>query len=163
MKLTVRLFLLAVSGALLAGCATPPGSETAKPKPVAPPMETSPKALPVEPANVAAPPVAAAVEPSISEKTLVTALASFDRGEYALAMKLLKPLTTDLALDTPDRLRAIKSLAFAQCLTRAVLACRKTFETAFQLDPDFDLASAEQGHPVWGPQFLQARQNMKRK
>jgi hypothetical protein len=103
------------------------------------------------------------VEPSASEKNLALALTSFDRGEYSLAMKQLKPLTTDPALDSPDRLKAIKSLAFAQCLTRAVLACRKTFEMAFQLDPDFDLAPAEQGHPVWGPQFLHARQNMKRK
>jgi hypothetical protein len=164
MKLSLLLTFFAVSGALLGGCAAPPGSEPSKPKPVVPPVETHAKPQPAPPAYAPAPPPAPEpVEPSASEKNLAVALASFDRGEYSLAMKQLKPLTTDSLLGTSDRLKAIKSLAFSQCLTRAVLACRKTFETAFQLDPDFDLASTEQGHPVWGPQFLQARQNVKRK
>ena len=162
MKLSLRLALFAVTGALLGGCATPPGSQPAKPKSVAPPVDTQAKPQPVAPAYTPAP-VPAQVETSASEKSLAVALASFDRGEYSLAMKQLKPLTTDTVLETSDRLKAIKALAFSQCLTRAVLACRKTFEAAFQLDPDFDLAPAEQGHPMWGPQFLQARQSMKRK
>ena len=164
MKISIRLFLFILSGALLVGCATPPGSNKPNAKPVSPPAEVPVKVQPVAPAHVPTPqPMPVPAEPSASEKNLAIALASFDRGEYSLAMKQLKPLTTDLALGKPDRLKAIKSLAFAQCLTRAVLACQKTFESAFHLDPDFDLAPAEQGHPLWGPQFLHARQNVKHK
>jgi hypothetical protein len=97
------------------------------------------------------------VEPSASEKALMTAIASFDRGDYAGAIRQLTPLTGDSALDTPGQLRALKTLAFAQCLTRAVVPCRQTFERAFRLDGKFDLAPAERGHPIWGPQFERAR------
>jgi hypothetical protein len=107
------------------------------------------------------PPVAAPAELPASEKSLAAGLASFERGEYVAAMRQLSPLTTDTSLDIPNRLRALKSLAFSQCLTGAVVACRGTFERAFKLDPKFDLAPAEQGHPVWGPQFDRARKNLK--
>jgi hypothetical protein len=165
MKISSHFCWCVMSGALLGGCAAPSGYDQSKPKPASPPVEVPAKTRPVMPTALPPPPpeVVVPVEPSASEKSLAVALASFDRGEYSLAMKQLQPLTTDTELGTPDRLKAIKSLAFAQCLTRAVLACRKTFETAFQLDPDFDLAPTEQGHPVWGPQFLKARQNTKRK
>jgi hypothetical protein len=92
---------------------------------------------------------------------LAAGLASYERGEYVAAMRLLSPLTNDATLDITSRLLALKSLAFSQCLTRAVVACRGTFERAFKLDPKFDLAPAEQGHPVWGPQFEIARKKMK--
>jgi len=165
MKISSQFSLLVVSGVLLAGCAAPSGYDQSKSKSALPAVVAPPQTQPVlpEPPAPALPEVATPAEPSASEKSLATALSSFDRGEYTLAMKQLKPLTTDSALGVPDRLKASKSLAFAQCLTRAVVACRKTFESAFQLDPDFDLAPTEKGHPVWGPQFLRARQNMKQK
>jgi hypothetical protein len=96
-------------------------------------------------------------EPTASEKKLASALSTFERGEYALAIRQLAPLTTDPVLDVPNRLTALKFMAFSQCLTRAVTACRKSFELAFRLDGKFDLAPAERGHPVWGPQFELAR------
>ncbi|MBP8286123.1 MAG: TssQ family T6SS-associated lipoprotein [Rhodoferax sp.] len=153
-----------VAGSLVfvvAGCATAPDAykqPAPKPvqQPVAVPVVPEPPAPPPPP-----PPVEVAPEPSPSEKSLAEAVASFERGEYSTAMKQLSPLTTDQALDTAGQLKALKTLAFSQCLTRAVVSCRKTFERAFKLDPNFDLAAAEQGHPVWGPQFLNARKNLK--
>ena len=106
-------------------------------------------------------PVVVAPELTAAEKGLASGLASFDRGEYVAAMRLLTPLTNDQSLNLPSRLKALKTLAFSQCLTGAVVACRGTFERAFKLDPKFDLAPAEQGHPVWGPQFDRARKNLK--
>ena len=161
MNQLTKMSWLIVTSAVLAGCATP---YPAEPKPSTPPVNVIPPPAPVEPVlpePPPPPPVAVPVEPPLSEKNLAIALASYERGDYAGAMKQLSPLTTDTALDKPDRLKAIKSLAFAQCLTRAVVACRKSFERAFQLDPKFSLAPAEQGHPVWGPQFDLARKNMK--
>jgi len=157
MKISMRLSFLAVVVAMVGGCAVPPDTSQTRTKPVSPPVAPAkaPPTVPVQPA--VPPPEVIPAEPSVSQKNLVIALASFDRGEYSLAMKQLKPLTTDPDLDKAERLKAIKSLAFAQCLTRAVVACRKTFESAFELDPEFELAAAEQGHPVWGPQFQRAR------
>jgi len=101
------------------------------------------------------------VEPSPSELSLAEAVGHFERGEYTVAMKKLTPLTTDPALDVPGQLKALKTLAFSQCLKRALVSCRKTFERAFKLDPSFDLAAAEQNHPIWGKQFLNARKILK--
>ena len=158
MQISIRFPLLVALAVIMGGCAAPPYTSQTTTKPISPPIDTPATAAPTMPTQPAAPPpVATPAEPSLSEKNLAVALASFDRGEYPLAMKQLKPLTTDQDLSTADRLKAIKSLAFSQCLTRAVVACRKTFESAFELDPEFNLAPAEQGHPVWGPQFLRAR------
>lgn len=165
MKISSHFCLFVMSAVLLGGCAAPSAYDQSKSKSTSPTVgvpDNSPSGIPAPPSPAQQEAVVPA-EPSAVEESLAGALASFDRGEYSIAMKQLKPLTTDTALGTPDRLKAIKSLAFAQCLTRAVLACRKTFESAFQLDPDFDLAPTEQGHPVWGPQFLRARQNVKNK
>lgn len=148
---------------LLSGCAAPPaannrgsastptyGSSASTP---AQPAATAP--APAAPA--AAKPAAAPVEPSASEKQLSAALATYDRGEYAAAIRLLTPLTTDTSQDLAGQLQALKTLAFSQCLTNALTACRQSFERAFKLDPKFDLAPAERGHPVWGPQFERAK------
>ena len=155
-KLT-QLSLIIAAGVFLAGCAT---TDQVKPKLGYPPVDTSVKPPPIEPALPEPPAVVVPAEPSASEKNLTIALVSYERGEYNLAMKQLSPLTTDTSLDKSGRIKAIKTLAFAQCLARAVVACRKSFEKAFQLDAQFDLAPAEQGHPVWGPQFERARKAM---
>ncbi|MBV5297955.1 MAG: TssQ family T6SS-associated lipoprotein [Rhodoferax sp.] len=154
MNVLTRLSLVVVAGAVFAGCAT---TDQVKPKPAYPPAGVTVTPPPTQPALPEPPAVVVPAEPSASEKNLTMALASFERGEYNLAMKQLSPLTTETSLDKSGRIKAIKTLAFAQCLTRAVVACRKTFEKAFQLDAQFDLAPAEQGHPVWGPQFERAR------
>ena len=39
--------------------------------------------------------------------------------------------------------------------------CRQAFERALRMDASFDLAPGEQGHPLWGPQFVKARQNVR--
>jgi len=146
------LLLSAMASVLVAGCAAPPASNDpqAAPPPSSPrPAETKPQAPPP------APPVAR--EPSASEKALAAALETFDRGDYQAAIRQLTPLSGDATLDKENQLRALRSLAFSQCLTRALVPCRQTFERAFRLDSRFDLAPAERGHPIWGPQFERAR------
>lgn len=155
-KLSVSLILLALVGVLaLAGCAAPAPADSAAPVAVTapPPPKVDPKPAVTAPV---APPVVPK-EPSPSEKALTAAMATYDRGEYAAAIRQLSPLTTDSSLDQASQLQALKSLAFSECLSRKITACRKTFERAFRLDRQFDLAPAEKGHPVWGPQFERAR------
>jgi hypothetical protein len=137
---------------LLVGCAAPapaPTVVTTRPAPVQPP---APAPLPPTP-----PPAPKPAEPSASEKALETALASFERGDYPTAIRLLTPLTSDSSLSNANQLTAMKTMAFAHCLSRATVTCRQTFERAFKQDSKFDLAPAERGHPIWGPQFERAR------
>ena len=164
MKHSSCLVALTMVGVLMvAGCATPTTSADNTPSANAPAptqgrMPDEPAASAVAPPSTS-PSMQAEVpaELSASEKSLASAIATFDRGEYALAIRQLTPLTTDAALDKASQLRALKSLAFSQCLSRATTACRQSFERAFRLDPKFDLAPAERGHPVWAPEFERAR------
>jgi len=81
----------------------------------------------------------------------------YNEGDFNGAIKRLSarelnngPLAT--------RLTALKYTAFSYCVTSRQPLCRQTFDKALRLDPDFDLAPGEQGHPLWGPVFTQARQ-----
>ena len=160
-----RTIAIAIAASLAAGaCAPPPQPTVNYPPPTAQPTQPSPAPAPVEvaPAPPAAPSPPAAVpappaEPSAAEQALANGVAAYERGDFAQAIRLLTPLGNDSALAVGQRLRALKTLAFAQCVSGATAACRNSFERAFRLDATFDLARAEHGHPVWGPQFQQAR------
>jgi hypothetical protein len=58
----------------------------------------------------------------------------------------------------PMRLTALKYLAFSYCVTSRPAPCRQAFDRALRLDPSFDLAPGEHGHPLWGPVFTKAKQ-----
>lgn len=153
-KFSFPLIVLVLVCALgFAGCAAPP-AESASTVVVAKPAPPKVEPKPVIPEPVAPP---APKEPSASEKALAVALSTYERGDYGAAIRQLTPLTTDGSLDQANQLQALKLLAFSECLSRKITACRKTFERAFRLDHQFDLAPAEKGHPVWGPQFERAR------
>ena len=59
------------------------------------------------------------------------------------------------------RLAAIKYTAFSYCVTSRPVQCRQSFEKALRLDPSFELTPGEQGHPLWGPVFAKARQDVR--
>jgi hypothetical protein len=58
----------------------------------------------------------------------------------------------------PTRLTALKYMAFSYCVTSRPAPCRQAFDRALRLDPAFDLAPGEHGHPLWGPVFTKAKQ-----
>lgn len=60
-----------------------------------------------------------------------------------------------------NRVSALKYTAFSYCVTNRPVPCRQAFERALRLDASFDLSPGEQGHPLWGPQFAKARQNVR--
>ncbi len=155
----------------LAGCAQQPQRtvdyppSTPTPSAVAPVASPAPapQAAPATPAPAPAPTVSAPPpppEPSAAETALNHGVAAYERGDFAAAIRLLGPLGSDTSLTVAQRLRALKTLAFAQCVSGATTACRSSFEQAFRLDANFDLARAEHGHPVWGPQFQRARRTV---
>ncbi len=146
--------LVMLVAAVLAACASPPPATVNHPAPVttqAPSASASP--VPSAPVTTSIP----AVDPAVSERALVAGIAAYDRGDFGGAIRVLAPLSVDTALDQGQQLRALKTLAFSQCSTGAITACRQSFERAFKIDGSFDLAAAERGHPIWGPQFERAR------
>ncbi|MCS6996896.1 MAG: TssQ family T6SS-associated lipoprotein [Casimicrobiaceae bacterium] len=169
--------IAAGTAALVLGCAPPPqptvnypgtapaptSASAPVPPPVAPAPIPAPSPAPPPPATgtpSVAPAVPQPAEPSAAEVALANGVSAYERGEFAQAIRLLTPLGNDASLSVAQRVRALKFLAFSQCVTGAVGACRTSFERAFRLDPGFDLARTEHGHPVWGPQFERARRNV---
>ena len=163
MQITIRPIHLAVVALLVSGCATPPPASINYPAPAPkPPTAVTPPVAPAPAPAPAAPvvPAAPSVDVNVGERALVAATESYDRGDFASAIRQLTPMVTYGSLDPSQSLRALKALAFSQCSTNAITACRQTFERAFKADPTFDLATAERGHPIWGPQFLRARRTV---
>jgi hypothetical protein len=81
----------------------------------------------------------------------------YNDGDYNGAIRRLSardvnngPLAT--------RLTALKYMAFSYCVTSRPGPCRQAFDRALRLDPSFDLAPGEHGHPLWGPVFTKAKQ-----
>lgn len=163
MKKLIRPVHLAILAMLVTACASPPPAPVnyppPAPRPPPPPVVIAPPvAVPVAPTPVAPP--APVVDTGASERALLVATDAYDRGEFASAVRLLTPMTTDGSLDPTQLLRALKTLAFSQCSTNSVTACRQTFERAFRADASFDLLPAERGHPIWGAQFARARRTV---
>lgn len=159
MKRALRLTFYLLIPTLLAACAAPPPAKN-YPAPTPPPVVVELRPTVAVPAPAPTPPPPPAVDVFANERAVATAIEAYDRGEYALAVRLLTPLSNDSALDLDQQLRALKTLAFSQCSTNAVTACRGTFERAFRADAKFDLTAAERGHPIWGPQFIRARKTV---
>ncbi len=166
MKKSSKTILLAIVTVVVNGCATPPpptrdypaSSATAvsvasSPAASATPAVGGPPTAPQAPATAQGP----AVDPNIAERSLASAVASYERGEFASAIRQLNPLTNDATLDSTQQLRALKALAFSQCSMNSRTACRQTFERALRVDALFELAPAERGHPLWQPEFDRAK------
>ncbi len=160
MKRALRSTLYLLIPTLLAACATPPPTPVNYPAPTPQPAPVAPRPPAAAPAQPPAAAPAPAPDTSANERALATAIEAYDRGDYAQAIRLLTPLSSEGALDNDQQLRALKALAFSQCSTNAITACRGTFERAFRADAKFDLSAAERGHPIWGPQFLRARKTV---
>jgi hypothetical protein len=162
MQKTIRPTHLLLLTLFVSACATPPPATVSYPAPAPkppPPVVTAPPPV-AAPAPAPAPSAPAVADASANDRALQTAADAYDRGEFASAIRQLTPLVNDGALDAVQLLRALKILAFSQCSTNAVTACRQTFERALKADPNFDLLAAERGHPIWGAQFARARRTV---
>jgi hypothetical protein len=82
----------------------------------------------------------------------------YNDGDYNGAIRRLdaRDITTG-PLST--RLAGLKYTAFSYCLSSRPLQCRVAFDKALRMDPSFDLAPGEHGHPLWGPVFTKAKQS----
>lgn len=91
------------------------------------------------------------------KKQLDEALLIYEDGRYDDAIAALVALqpTTDLSMS--DQVTVHKFLAFSHCVMKRIRQCRANFVFALAIDSTFQLSAAEKGHPVWGKEFINAK------
>jgi Tfp pilus assembly protein PilF len=124
-----RMIALAVLSAALAGCETAPMKQIRKD-------------------------IDALLKPSRkAEEALASGIRAYDDAKYAEASRLLQASLDEGLWSSSDRVRAHKYLAFIHCVSGRQAQCRNEFRLALAIDPSFELARSEAGHPTWGPIF----------
>lgn len=96
------------------------------------------------------------LKPSRGYYALHLGVQQFEDGTFPEATHSLQ-LALDMGLFEGERADAHKYLAFIHCASGREAACRDEFRRALAADPDFTLAPAERGHPVWGPVFASVK------
>ena len=101
---------------------------------------------------------------SSSERSISQGIASYNNGDYQVAVVLLQHALEDVMLSKSDKINAYKYLAFTHCISAREKKCQESFERIFAINPNFNLTPAEAGHPVWGSVFrgVRARKISKR-
>ena len=92
-----------------------------------------------------------------AEQALQDGLVKYDAGDYPESQRLLESAVKLGLKDKADQVKALKHIAFTQCLADKWTLCRGTFVKIYDVDPGFDLAPAEAGHPSWTKTFAQAK------
>jgi len=93
---------------------------------------------------------------SKGEPDLAAGIRSYENGNYGESAKQLQS-ALDQGLNKAGQLQAHKHLAFLHCVSGRQSQCRNEFRKALAVDPDFELAPAEAGHPLWGPVFAREK------
>jgi Tfp pilus assembly protein PilF len=92
-----------------------------------------------------------------AEQELNLGIQNYEEGNYNHAAgNFQNALDAGLA-SSGDQLTAHKYLAFIYCVSGEKLACRGEFKKLLNLNPRFELAPAELGHPLWGPVFREVK------
>jgi hypothetical protein len=108
------------------------------------------------PAAGAAPAKPAAAR-SGAEGLLDQGLARYAEGKFDAASKLFAGALKQGLGAKADQIAALKHSAFSLCLLGRKTACRNEFAKIFPIEPAFDLAPAEAGHPSWAKVFADAK------
>lgn len=107
----------------------------------------------------------APVTPQITESTLrqrateqlALGLGQYDKGDTENALKNLTASLEHGMLNKVDQSIARKYLAMIHCVSNREAQCRDEFRKAFEINPEFALTTAEDGHPIWGPVYRSVR------
>jgi hypothetical protein len=104
-------------------------------------------------------PVAAATEPvkPPGEVALSEGSALYEKGDYRGAIRKLSTARDTLDDSSAQKKTSLRLLAFSYCVTNQKPLCRQQFNALLKIDPSFELAKAEAGHPLWGPVFKEAK------
>jgi tetratricopeptide (TPR) repeat protein len=104
-----------------------------------------------------APAVKPAPVRSGAEGLLDQGLARYAEGKFDAAAKLFAAALKQSLAAKGDQVTALKHAAFSLCLLNRRTACRNEFTKIFKVEPAFDLAPAEAGHPSWAKVFADAK------
>ena len=127
----------------------PSGSSSSSLRPA--PAATAPFPVPAQQPEPLPPPNALQIQ-------LADAIRLFDAGEFYSAVAKLRSLPDLNTVNVETQLTAMKYLAFSYCVTNRRTLCQQQFEAALRVDPRFELAPAERGHPIWKVYFERAKQ-----
>ena len=105
----------------------------------------------------AAPQITEEVLRTRANEQLALGVKQYEAGEYDNAVKSLTASLDHGLLSKVDQSRARKYLAFSHCVSGRETQCRVEFRKAFEINPDFALTAAEDGHPSWGPVYRSVR------
>ena len=86
------------------------------------------------------------------EPQLQQGIKNYDDGRLSQASADFQS-ALEAGLNASDQVKAHKYLAFIHCVSKRERQCRAHFRSALEIDPAFELAPAEAGHPMWGPVF----------
>jgi Tfp pilus assembly protein PilF len=86
------------------------------------------------------------------EPDLAAGIKQYEDANYSESARLLQS-SLDQGLSKSDQVQAHKYLAFIHCVSGRERRCRDEFRVALKIDPSFELAANEAGHPIWGPAF----------
>jgi tetratricopeptide (TPR) repeat protein len=99
-------------------------------------------------------------EQSLRERAheqLALGIRQYEAGDFDSAVKSLTASLDHGLLTKVEQSRARKYLAFSHCVSNREPQCRDEFRKAFEINPDFSLTPAEDGHPIWGPVYRSVR------
>ncbi len=97
------------------------------------------------------------VDTPASQRVLEQVRQDYAEGRYGNVVRTVT-LSTELDGATrATRVEAYKLQAFSYCVRDYRQLCEESFVRALMLQPDFDLAANERGHPQWGPAFEAAQ------
>ena len=88
-----------------------------------------------------------------TDKKLNYGVLSYEEGNYQASIMALQGVLQTGLSGKPEQVKAYKYLAFIQCVSGREAMCRDYFKKALEIDPNFNLDTAEAGHPIWGPAF----------
>ena len=112
---------------------------------------------PSDPGKAASPQVTEAALRDRARDQLATGIKQYEAGDYDAAVKSLSGSLDHGLLAKTEQSTARKYLAFIHCVSGREAACRDEFRKAFEIDRDFSLGPAEDGHPAWGPVYRDVR------
>ena len=84
-------------------------------------------------------------------------IALYDKGDYVGAIRSLLTAKEIWRAPVDTKIIAQKYIAFSHCLLERPEPCKQSFRDLLRLKPDFELAAAEAGHPLWSAAFRQAK------
>jgi hypothetical protein len=92
-----------------------------------------------------------------ARRELDAGVALYDKGDYVNTIRSLLTAKEIWRAPVDTRVTAQKYVAFSHCLLNRPEPCQQSFRDLLRLKPDFELAAAEAGHPMWTAAFKQAK------